>query len=109
MVDMEIRGSHPSQEREGPWISCHAASDRIACAAFIKESRMHLANATNLDRKSGRMGHPGFWTLPCGADGLRMAEDGWCCRQDLTLIEGAAGKYKRAEFVLVRPFRSLVF
>jgi hypothetical protein len=34
-------------------ISCHAALDMAACAAFRKESRMKLANATNLDRKSG--------------------------------------------------------
>jgi hypothetical protein len=34
-------------------ISCHAALDRAACAAFRKESRMKFADATNLDRKSG--------------------------------------------------------
>jgi hypothetical protein len=34
-------------------ISCHAALDMAACAAFRKESRMKFANATNLDRKSG--------------------------------------------------------
>jgi uncharacterized membrane protein len=39
------RGSHR--------ISCYAAPDRTACAAFIKESRMEFDNATNLDRKSG--------------------------------------------------------
>jgi hypothetical protein len=33
--------------------SCYAALDKTACAAFRKESRMKLANATNLDRKSG--------------------------------------------------------
>jgi hypothetical protein len=32
-------------------ISCYAASDRTACAAFFKESRMEFDNATNLDRK----------------------------------------------------------
>ena len=31
-----------------------------ACAAFVEESRMKLANAMNIDRKSGGMGHPGF-------------------------------------------------
>ena len=31
----------------------HAASDRFACAAFCKESRMKFASATKLDRKSG--------------------------------------------------------
>ncbi len=39
-------------------ISCHAASDMAACAAFRKESRMKLANATKLDRKSGAPGFP---------------------------------------------------
>jgi hypothetical protein len=39
-------------------ISCYAASDRTACAAFFAESRMQLGNATSLDRKSGDMGHP---------------------------------------------------
>jgi hypothetical protein len=34
-------------------ISCHAALDMTACAAFVKESRMKIANATNLNRKSG--------------------------------------------------------
>jgi uncharacterized membrane protein len=34
-------------------ISCYAAPDRTARAAFIKESRMEFDNATNLDRKSG--------------------------------------------------------
>ena len=34
-------------------ISCYAAPNTTACAAFIKESRMKFANETNLDRKSG--------------------------------------------------------
>jgi hypothetical protein len=34
-------------------ISCHAAQDATKCAAFIKESRMKFASATNLYRKSG--------------------------------------------------------
>jgi hypothetical protein len=34
-------------------ISCHAALKTTACAAFSKESRMKLANATNINRKSG--------------------------------------------------------
>jgi hypothetical protein len=41
--------SRPERTR----ISCHAALDRAACAAFRKESRMKFADATNLDRKSG--------------------------------------------------------
>jgi hypothetical protein len=34
-------------------ISCHAALDMATCAAFVKESRMKIANATGLNRKSG--------------------------------------------------------
>jgi indole-3-glycerol phosphate synthase len=34
-------------------ISCHAALDGAACAPFREERRIKLANATNLDRKSG--------------------------------------------------------
>ena len=33
--------------------SCYATPDRSACAAFIKESRIKFASATNLDRNSG--------------------------------------------------------
>jgi hypothetical protein len=41
--------SRPERTR----ISCHAAPDTTTYAAFIKESRMNLASATNLNRKSG--------------------------------------------------------
>jgi hypothetical protein len=34
-------------------ISCHAALDIAACAAFVKESSMKCANATKFHRKSG--------------------------------------------------------
>jgi hypothetical protein len=34
-------------------ISCHAALETTACAAFSTESRMNVANATNTNRKSG--------------------------------------------------------
>jgi hypothetical protein len=34
-------------------ISCHAALDTATCAAFVKESRMKIVNATKLKRKSG--------------------------------------------------------
>jgi hypothetical protein len=34
-------------------ISCHAAQDMPACAAFVKESSMKYANATKFHRKSG--------------------------------------------------------
>jgi hypothetical protein len=40
------------------WISCHAAPDRTACAAFIEESRMKFVNATKLNRKSREPGAP---------------------------------------------------
>jgi hypothetical protein len=42
-----------SSLRERTRISCHAAPDMATCAAFVKESRMKIANATNLNRKSG--------------------------------------------------------
>jgi hypothetical protein len=41
--------SRPERTR----ISCHAALETTACAAFSKESRMKFANATNTNRKSG--------------------------------------------------------
>jgi hypothetical protein len=41
--------SRPERTR----ISCHAALETTACAAFSKESRMKFANATNINRKSG--------------------------------------------------------
>ncbi len=41
--------SRPERTR----ISCHAAQDTTACVAFIKESRMKFASATNFYRKSG--------------------------------------------------------
>ena len=41
--------SRPERTR----ISCHAALDTATCAAFVKESRMKIANATKLNRKSG--------------------------------------------------------
>jgi hypothetical protein len=34
-------------------MSCHAAPDTAACAAFVTESRMKFANATKFHRKSG--------------------------------------------------------
>src|ERR1700730_3179677 len=40
---------HPDLTR----ISCHASLDMATCAAFVKESRMKFANATNTNRKSG--------------------------------------------------------
>ena len=47
-------------------ISCYAAPDGTACAAFFKESRMEFDNATNLDRKSGVPGTmmTGFHCFP---------------------------------------------
>ena len=40
-------------------ISCHTAPDTAARAAFLKESRMKVANANKVDRKSGGPA-PGF-------------------------------------------------
>jgi hypothetical protein len=40
---------HPDRTR----ISCHASLDTAARAAFVAESSMKFANATNLNRKSG--------------------------------------------------------
>ena len=41
--------SRPERTR----ISCHAALEATACAAFSKESRMKFAKAINFNRKSG--------------------------------------------------------
>jgi hypothetical protein len=41
------------QKRLGDPDFLYAASDTTACVAFFKESRMKLANATELNRKSG--------------------------------------------------------
>jgi hypothetical protein len=41
--------SRPERTR----ISCHAAMDTAVCAAFVKESRMKIANATKFNRNSG--------------------------------------------------------
>jgi hypothetical protein len=41
--------SRPERTR----ISCHASLDVVACAAFVKESRMKFANATKPNRKFG--------------------------------------------------------
>jgi hypothetical protein len=48
--------SRPPRRAVGPErtrISCHAALDMATCAAFVKESRMKIANATKFNRKSG--------------------------------------------------------
>jgi hypothetical protein len=45
-------------------ISCHAALDMAACAAFVKESSMKSANATKFHRKSGGAQRSGeIWGL----------------------------------------------
>jgi len=41
--------SRPERTR----ISCHATLGTATCAAFFKESRMKIANATKFNRKSG--------------------------------------------------------
>jgi hypothetical protein len=45
--------AYMGRKRGATRISYHGAPSTIACAAFIKESRMKLANAIKLDRKSG--------------------------------------------------------
>jgi len=46
---MVQKNCHPDRTR----ISCHASPETAACAAFVTESSMKFANATNLYRKSG--------------------------------------------------------
>ena len=41
------------RKRRGDPDFLYAAMETTACAAFIKESRMKFANATNINRKSG--------------------------------------------------------
>ena len=53
-------------------ISCYAAPNTTASAAFIKESRMKFANATNLDRKSGVRGPNTTGRSPISANLFRM-------------------------------------
>ena len=48
-TDLSWKCFRPERTR----ISCHAALDKAACAAFIKESRIKFTNATNLNRKPG--------------------------------------------------------
>ena len=60
--DLQFRGPlletrHTTQTKlssrpERTRISCHAALETTACAAFSKESCMKFANATNTNRKS---------------------------------------------------------
>jgi membrane protein required for colicin V production len=46
-------GEEIRQGLEALRISCHPPPERTACAALLEESRMKLANATNVDNKSG--------------------------------------------------------
>jgi hypothetical protein len=48
----EAQPSPLSSRPERTRISCHAALDTATPAAFVRESRMNLANATKLNRKS---------------------------------------------------------
>jgi hypothetical protein len=50
---MKARPSPLSSRPKRTRVSCHAEPDTTTYAAFIEESRMKLANATNLYRKSG--------------------------------------------------------
>jgi hypothetical protein len=49
-------------------ISCHAVLDMAACAAFVKESRMKIANATKLNRNPGRSGEI------CGGEHVALSQ-----------------------------------
>ena len=60
-IARQWRGFAPSSSAHVRWgdrISCYAAPDTAACAAFIKESRIECNNATNFNRKSGERGAP---------------------------------------------------
>ena len=56
------------------WISCYAAPDRTACAAFIEESRMQFVNAIKLNRKSREPGAPVQSLWVCLGIGSRVGE-----------------------------------
>jgi hypothetical protein len=49
----EVFRALPSKTEDQTRISCHAALDVAACAAFVTESRMGFANDTKFYRKSG--------------------------------------------------------
>jgi len=64
-----IRATNPTGKANPPFfvptrISCQAAQDATACAAFIEESRMKFASATNLNRKSGVAQRSAVFSLP---------------------------------------------
>ncbi len=67
---MSVEYPTQAQRRGLTPISCHAVSERSACAPFIKERRMKCINATGFRRKSGQMGTPTFVT---GAGGMVIA------------------------------------
>ena len=50
----EVFGALPSTTEDQTPISCHAALDIAARAAFVTESRMSFANPTKFHRKSGK-------------------------------------------------------
>jgi hypothetical protein len=39
-------------DRASTRVSCYVSPDSTACAAFIKESRMKVINATNLEQET---------------------------------------------------------
>ncbi len=49
----EVFRSLPYSTEDQTRIACHAAPDMTTCAAFVKESRIRFANATEFLRKSG--------------------------------------------------------
>jgi len=44
---------HCHLDRSVPGFPAHAAPDMTTCTAFVKESRMKIVNATNIQQKSG--------------------------------------------------------
>ncbi len=60
------RRIQPMYAGVGDRISCSATPDTPACAVFIEENRMELANATKLNRKSGEHGAPVQGVGHCG-------------------------------------------
>ena len=49
----EVFGLCRTRLKTKPGFSCHATLNMATCAAFVKESRMRIANATEFLRKSG--------------------------------------------------------
>jgi hypothetical protein len=53
-TNLDRKPGYVGRRRRGDPDCLYAPPAMVACAAFLKESRMEFDNATNLDRKSGR-------------------------------------------------------